>query len=196
MRVVAGTRGGTRRHGAELDDAIRQAVRDELDAHGYAGLTFEGVARRAQTSKPVIYRRYASRSAMVVDVWVRDSPTPEHPFVSTGELRADLIALARAFADRFERIGVETMRGLLAESPTEQLEQLSAPSAWVNAAMHTLMEAARARGDITRAELPPRLRELPIALVRHELIFTGSFGDQALTEIIDTIWMPLLVAAP
>jgi AcrR family transcriptional regulator len=38
--------------------AIRAATRAELADYGYAGVTFEGVARRAQTSKPVLYRRY------------------------------------------------------------------------------------------------------------------------------------------
>ena len=56
----------TRRRGAELDDAIYRAVFDELVDHGYVGLTFEGVARRAQTSKPVLYRRWPNRLDMVV----------------------------------------------------------------------------------------------------------------------------------
>lgn len=196
MGVVAGERAGARRHGAVLDEAIRQAVRDELDAHGFAGLTFEGVARRARTSKPVIYRRYDSRSAMVIDVWLRDSPDPDESFVSSGELRADLIAVARAFAERFEHIGGETLRGLLAQSEPAQIERLSAPSEWVLEAMQTLLDAARARGEITRVDFPSRVHGLPITLVRHEVIFTGSFGEQALTEIIDMVWMPLLVASP
>lgn len=183
-----------RRYGAALDEAIRQAVRDELEAHTYARLTFEGVAKRAQTSKPVIYRRYASRAQMVIDAWVRYTPTHEPPFVSSGELRRDLLTMARAFSNRFERIGVETMRGLLAEMPPNQIERITDPSPWVRSALATLLVAAQQRGEITRTTFPSRLQSLPLVLVRHELMFTGTFGETALTEIIDTVWMPLLIA--
>ena len=47
----------TRRSGEELREAILDAVLCELFDRGYAGLTFDGVAHRAHTSKPVIYRR-------------------------------------------------------------------------------------------------------------------------------------------
>ena len=55
-----------RRRDEELLGGIRQAVRDELRDHGYPGVTFEGVARRAGTSKPVLYRRFDSRAEMVL----------------------------------------------------------------------------------------------------------------------------------
>ena len=194
MNAVEKSPIATRRYGAELDEAIRQAVRDELEDHSYAGLTFEGVARRAQTSKPVIYRRYSSRAQMVIDAWVQYALEPDELFVSSGMLREDLLSVARAFADRFARVGIETMRGLLAEIPPEQVQSLTTPSPWVVAALTTTLDAARARGEITRGPLPQRIHSLPLVLVRHELIFTGAFGDDALTEIIDLVWLPLLVA--
>lgn len=182
----------TRRHGAALDEAIRQAVRDELQAKTFAGLTFDGVARRARTSTPVIYRRYSSRAQMVIDAWVQYSPSTASPYASSGDLRDDLLALGRAFADRFERIGIETMRGLLAEMPPDQAELLTTPSPWVLAALTTILDAARQRGDITQAVLPLRVQSLPLVLVRHELIVTGSLDETALTEIIDMVWLPIL----
>ena len=39
----------------------------ELIAHGYAGLTIDGVALRAEVSKSTLYRRWGSREPLVVD---------------------------------------------------------------------------------------------------------------------------------
>ena len=194
MATVEKSTVATRRHGAELDEAIRQAVRDELEQHTYTGVTFEGVARRAQTSKPVIYRRYSSRAHMVIDAWLQYVDSEDPQFVSSGDLRSDLFVVARTLANRFELIGIDTMRGLLAEMPTEHLQLLTEPSSWVIGAMESLLNAAHDRGDITRWPIPARLESLPLALARDELIFTGAFGDEALTDIIDTIWLPLLLA--
>jgi len=185
----------TRRYGPELDEAIRQAVREELEEHTYSGLTFEGVARRARTSKPVIYRRYASRAHMVIDAWIQYSPTKDKLFVSSGSLREDLLMLGREFSDRFEHIGIDTMRGLLAEIPADQLQSLTATtSSWVLQSLTTILDKARERGEITRGPLPPRVQSLPLVLVRHELLFTGTLDDGALAELIDTVWLPLLTA--
>lgn len=188
-----------RRHGAALDEAIRQAVRDELADRGYADLTFEGVAKRARTSKPVIYRRYGSRAQMVLDAWIGPTsldPVPE----STGSLREDLRALGRAFSARFERIGVDTIRGLLAEVPPDQIHHLTeATSSWARDALAVVLAAASERGEIVIDRLPRRVIELPIVLVRNELLFSGDLAggvllERAIDESIDDICLPLLTA--
>ncbi|RSZ63168.1 TetR/AcrR family transcriptional regulator [Corynebacterium hylobatis] len=187
----------TRRRGAELDEAIRQAVRDELEAHGYAALTFEGVARRAQTSKPVIYRRYESRALMVVDAWIRPTPSDPEP-TSTGDLREDFRLLARAVFERFSRIGIETLRGILAELPPEQIPKLTeTTTSWARDALHVVLAAARERGEIGSRPLPEHVAELPIVLMRNELFFTGRpdtapLRDREIDRIIDDICLPLL----
>ncbi|TPX01055.1 helix-turn-helix transcriptional regulator, partial [Schumannella luteola] len=56
----------TRRRGAELEDAILDAVWDEIAEKGYGGLTYEAVATRARTSRAVLYRRWPSREELVL----------------------------------------------------------------------------------------------------------------------------------
>lgn len=187
----------TRRRGQELDEAIRQAVRDELDEYGYAALTFEGVARRARTSKPVIYRRYGSRALMVVDAWIRPTPSDPTP-TSTGDLREDLRLLARAVFERFSHIGIDTLRGLLAELPPEQIPRLTfTTTSWARDALSGVLAAAQERGEISSQPLPAHISELPIVLMRNELFFTGRLDatqpdEGILDEIIDDICIPLL----
>ncbi|WP_141871564.1 TetR/AcrR family transcriptional regulator [Microbacterium saperdae] len=83
--------------------AIRAATIAELTEHGYAGVSFEGVARRAQTSKPVLYRRYSSRAHLVVDAWSDRAPLTL-PALGSGSLRGDLIGGCEAVSERFQRV--------------------------------------------------------------------------------------------
>ena len=54
-----------RRRGGVLDQAIRSAVLELVIDHSVAGVTMETVVYRAGTSKPVVYRRWYSRSALL-----------------------------------------------------------------------------------------------------------------------------------
>ncbi|UUT35399.1 TetR/AcrR family transcriptional regulator [Microbacterium elymi] len=58
-----------RRRGEELEQAILQAGWDQLLEGGYPGFTIDAVAERVQTSRSVIYRRWADRQGC----WTRPS---------------------------------------------------------------------------------------------------------------------------
>ncbi|OLT48959.1 hypothetical protein BJF85_10900 [Saccharomonospora sp. CUA-673] len=181
----------TRRSGEELREAILDAVREELFERGYAGLTFDGVAHRAHTSKPVIYRRYTSRAQMVIDALIRSAPA-DLPAETTGTLRGDLLALGTALAGRFEQLGIHTIRRLIAEIDDDLLPQMaelaSAP------AEKTLLRAlsdARARGELPPEPLPQRVAMLPLALLSHDMLFHGHLDDAGVLDIVDTICLPM-----
>ncbi|MCL7377053.1 TetR/AcrR family transcriptional regulator [Streptomyces sp. 35G-GA-8] len=52
----------------EVTDALRTAYFQELAAVGYGKLSLEAIARRAGTGKAAIYRRWASKQAMTVEL--------------------------------------------------------------------------------------------------------------------------------
>lgn len=87
-------RGPGRPREARYDEAILTATLQMLQAEGYLGLTIEGVAARAGVSRPTVYRRWASKPALVVAALVQSTrlavPEPD-----TGSLRGDLIAMQR-----------------------------------------------------------------------------------------------------
>jgi AcrR family transcriptional regulator len=56
----------TRRRGEALEDALLDAAWDELVEVGYGRFTIDGVAARAGTSRPVIYRRWPVRSDLAI----------------------------------------------------------------------------------------------------------------------------------
>src|SRR5918994_587654 len=53
---------------ADVTEAIRGAVFEELAAVGYARMSIEGIARRAGVGKTAVYRRWRSKLHLVLDV--------------------------------------------------------------------------------------------------------------------------------
>ncbi|KRD06954.1 TetR family transcriptional regulator [Mycobacterium sp. Root265] len=185
----------TRRRNDALMTAIRDAVRAELTEHGYAALTFEGVARRAKTSKPVLYRRYRTRAHMVVDALPNLRWEPDDlVFDATESLRENLLTLFAAIVDNFVAIGVDNYRRLVADADDDLLDLLHAQI--IGLAERTVYPAlARAR---ERDEIGPReISRLPAMsigyLLRDRLLFTrAEVGRDAIAEILDTVYLPLI----
>jgi AcrR family transcriptional regulator len=184
-----------RRRDDVLMSAIREATRDELTDHGYPGVTFEGVARRAKTSKPVLYRRYRSRAHMVVDALLvlPRQPVPASPSPS---LREDLLALLDAIMLRIDRIGINTYRSLIADADDELFETITTQLAELaDQTIHRALSDARDRGEIGPAEIPDRAATAIAALVRNEVFFArGPVGRAALIDILDNVYLPLIDA--
>jgi AcrR family transcriptional regulator len=96
----------TRRRNDKLMAAIHEATRAQLAERGYAGVTFEGVARRARTSRSVLYRRYRSRAQMVADALGALRWQPD--WMTTGTLRQDLLLILTAILESFYIVGIDT----------------------------------------------------------------------------------------
>ncbi len=188
-----------RRRGVDLENALLDAAWRELADVGFDDLTFEAVARRAATSRAVLYRRWPSKAELVAAaarhaIATERGPVPE----PTGTLRGDLLAWLR-WANRTDvrtlvtaslHIGTEAGAGPLAFA--EVRERLLPPRP---ATVMSPIEAAVARGEIDPARLTPRLATLHFALFRHEVLFTGrALTEDAIREIVDDIVVPLLTA--
>jgi AcrR family transcriptional regulator len=173
--------------------AIREATRAELAEHGYSGVTFEGVSRRAKTSKPVLYRRYPSRAHMVVDALLA-LPRKPVPASATPSLREDLLRLGDAILERFHRIGIDTYRRLIADADDELLDIITAQLAELaDQTIYRALSDARDRGEIGASPIPDRAATAIVALVRNEVFFTRNPVDQeAMTDILDNVYLPLI----
>src|SRR5690242_8034538 len=79
-----------RRPDPALDDAIRAAVVDVLAHEGYAALTMETVAVVAGVSKATIYRRWPSKTELLVSV-IESASDDSLAVIDTGGLRDDLV---------------------------------------------------------------------------------------------------------
>ncbi|HEY2504810.1 MAG TPA: TetR/AcrR family transcriptional regulator [Mycobacterium sp.] len=175
--------------------AIREATRAELADHGYPRVTFEGVARRAKTSKPVLYRRYRSRAHMVVDALLA-VPRQPVPACGTPSLREEMLALLDAMMARFRRIGIDTYRSVIADADDELVDTITAQLAELaDQTIYRALSDARERGEIGAAEIPERAATAIAALMRNELFFSrGPVGKEALIDILDNVYLPLIEA--
>lgn len=182
-----------RRRADELRDAIRAAVLDEVHDRGYTGLTFEGVARRAGTSKPVLYRRYDSRAEMAIEAFVAARiSTPPADF--TGPLRADLVALLSGILARIDRDGVLTFRGVIGEVDDATVARvanlvLAQFAGWLDG----ILARARDAHELGPAPVPARVIKAIVALARNEILFVHGVGEDPDVEgLVDEVILPLL----
>ncbi|NUT53270.1 MAG: TetR/AcrR family transcriptional regulator [Saccharothrix sp.] len=194
---MAGTK--SRRRGAELEQAILDAAWAELREVGYARLTIEAVATRAGTSKPVIYRRWAGRAELVLAAWVRKIPT-EHDVPDTGSLSGDLRALFSRIARRADSMMNEMVAGVMGEAfrhPEVAAllgERLANPSP-LSTAVETIVGKAVERAELAPVDLPPRVKRLPLDLIRTESMMAAcgpGLTDEAVASLVDDVFVPLL----
>ncbi|WP_197079734.1 TetR/AcrR family transcriptional regulator [Corynebacterium kalinowskii] len=186
----------TRRTGEQLLDAIADAVLSEIKAVGYQGVTYEGVARRAQTSKPVLYRRFPTRPEMVYAAIARRATfqLASHNFPT---LRENLIATLRLVRANVDELGIDTSMGLIAESTPELRAKISgsAFSPALQAIGHHVASAVE-RGELPCPITSERLIRLPFSCLMIELLSQGTASDDTIEDIVDTIVLPTYRAVP
>ncbi|MFF0297191.1 TetR/AcrR family transcriptional regulator [Kitasatospora sp. NPDC004615] len=104
------TRGKGRPRSAAADQAILDATREALAELGWGGLTMGDVAQRAGVAKTTLYRRWPSKSELVVDAIA--SLFDQLECADLGSLQADIEAVVARFAELLNR--PETQAALLA----------------------------------------------------------------------------------
>jgi AcrR family transcriptional regulator len=185
-----------RRRGDELNDAIYEATLAELTEVGYAELTMERVAARAKASKGSLYRRWPSRTELVVDA-IR-SQQPSHSVPDTGDLRADLLALMHKVAGYLEGPRGEAVRGLAVEV-TRNPELLRTLRAEVmDSAVPPMLEVLRhgaVRGTVRPGALTPLVAQVGPGLIRqHFMAYGAPIAPEFIEDVVDQVMLPLVVA--
>lgn len=186
----------TRRRGEQLEQAILEAAWAELAEVGYTALTIEAVAKRAGTSKPVIYRRWQSRAALVIAAWARRQPIDE-TIPHLGSLRADLLWLFSRIAMRMDAMMSQTIAGVMAEAfkhpEVQALLRDRLNSAPLTSSVSTVVANAISRGELTPVNPPPRVLRLPLDLLRAEAMLSGTpLSEEIIATMVDDIYLPLL----
>jgi AcrR family transcriptional regulator len=185
----------SRRRGSALEEAILDAAWDVLETDGWGGFTFGRVAERAQSSKPVLYRRWRTREELLRATLRRRGETSRSDKPDTGSLRGDVIALLTQLNElRSSVAAVLSMRlsaqfdGLLL-SPAELRQELIAGQ---ETSMDVFAARAAARGELGPRPLPARVASLPTDLFRHEVLMTlEPVAPEVITQIVDDVFLPL-----
>jgi AcrR family transcriptional regulator len=187
----------SRRRGEELEQAILDAAWDEFQAVGYSKLTMEGIAKRAGTSKPVLYRRWSSPVDLMIACAANRIPKAE-AVPDTGTLRGDTIALLTLAHERMRMVGQTAMLSMLAQvSVDPEARKVLIEGIVLNLVKSlgdTVYTRAIARGELAEEHLTERLTRLPIDLMRNEFILFGNVAPNAIEEMLDQVILPALRA--
>jgi AcrR family transcriptional regulator len=156
----------------------------------------DSIAARAGTSKGVMYRRWTSKSELIMAALQRQSLAfpPEAP--DTGSLRSDLLAVLRPFVQRFNRMGQQAIFSLISYYHGDPeflayVQQLFIGSSYQ--AMASVLQRAVARGEVHPDKVTPRITRLPVDLVRYDALNSRKpFTMSGVEEVIDEIVLPLI----
>lgn len=186
-----------RRRGEELREAVFAAALAEIADVGLRGASMDRIAKRAETGKSALYRRWPNVRALALDVFIttmeENLPTPE---ASSGCLRTDLLDSMSTLADELTGdLGI-VLRELISEGAhdaslvAEFQTRFGLPK---QAELVAMIQQAMTRGEIPPAPVDPYVLQLPAALVLHSLVMTGSCpSPPEITHIVDGIMLPLL----
>jgi AcrR family transcriptional regulator len=186
-----------RRRGSELEDAILDAGWDVLVEHGYPGFTYEAVAGRARTSRPVLYRRWPQRDDLLLATITRFWRSQPIAVPDTGSLRDDALGfLHNVNAARVRMITLISVQLMDYSRDTgtslSQLREALRPPGQPTA-FETIVARAVERGELPAGPRSSRVVNLPFDLVRHDILMTlCAVPGETVAEIVDEVWLPLL----
>ncbi|SOC18354.1 TetR family transcriptional regulator [Alloalcanivorax xenomutans] len=185
-----------RRRGADLEAALLEAAWTELTERGYSGLTMEGVANRAGTSRPVLARRWNHKAELAIAA-IRQQMA-KHPMAvaDRGDLRTELLEYLELASTRAKGIAaVFTLFSSEYFQDTSSTPQdlRTALLAGGKETLRALLDRAVERGEILEQNLAPPVDTLLGVLFRHHVLMTFSPPPEALrTAWVDRIFLPLV----
>jgi AcrR family transcriptional regulator len=181
---------------ATRDADILDAALDVLAEEGYDGMTVDMVAARAKAGKATLYRRWPSKTELVLDaVACMKKPGPDYDQLpDTGTLRGDMIALIKPMSIKDGERKARVMAGLVSmlsrnpELADAANEAIVAPRARVNT---MLLRRAIERGEISADVDIESLALVSSAMVSYRSLILQKPVDRAfLIRIIDSILLP------
>jgi AcrR family transcriptional regulator len=168
-----------------VDQAILAATLRLLGEVGYAQLTMEQVAARADVGKASLYLRWPSKDALIEHAIRQHGPiVAEVP--DTGSLAEDMRHLLHALVRRRDpaSTALPAIAGEAVRNPQLREVFRRAITAAVPAAVRTIVQRAIDRGELPSTSDVELLAALPLALLQH----LHAISDQRPgTEVVDRI---------
>ncbi len=187
----------SRRRGKSLEEAILAATWAELTERGYSSLTLEAVAKRSGTSRPVLHRRWKSRTDLVAAALMRHFALHPVGVPDLANLRDELALLLRQLADRGTPMVVQIILAMSEDLAREGRNIAVLRSRIVDdGPMNAIILRGIGRGEIDSCRLTPHIVSLPQDLLRHQAIMTNDgITDDFIFIVLDQIFLPLVSRA-
>jgi AcrR family transcriptional regulator len=188
----APARGRGRPRSAEAEQAILDATLRMLGTRGVAGTTIEGVAADAGVGKTTIYRRWPTKTALILAAISDLVPSGDPP--DTGSMAGDMAALAETQQRRLAGSG---LAGIVPRVLAESMSDPELHKDFVDRVVKPFRQLLRLfieRG-IERGELRPDLEVEPLVDLLHSIPIYKilmSRGDPASLEQVPWAYLPLL----
>ena len=181
---------------ATRDDDILNAALDILAEVGYDGMTIDMVAARARAGKATLYRRWPSKTELVIDAvaCMKNKDIDFDSLPDTGTLRGDFIAMMKAHTIKDGAQKMQVMAGLVSliarnpELAEAARAAVIAPRAEIN---RRFLQRAIDRGEI-RADIDiPFIASISPSMVTYRTMMLGKPVDREyLIQILDNVVLP------
>jgi AcrR family transcriptional regulator len=188
----APARGRGRPRSQKADQAILDATLRMLGTQGVAGMTIEGVAADAGVGKTTIYRRWPTKTDLILAA-ISDLVPPGDP-PDTGTMAGDMAALAETQQRRLVGSGLS---GIVPRVLAESMSSPKLHQDFVDRVVNPFRELLRLfieRG-IERGELRADLEVEPLVDLLHSIPIYKilmSRGDPASLEQVPGAYLPIL----
>jgi AcrR family transcriptional regulator len=189
---------GGRKQDRSRDADILDATLEVLAEVGFADMTMDMVARHAHAGKATIYRRWTSKSELIVDAvdrLKRSQVDIEH-LPDTGTLRGDLLALFKAQSAEEAERRLRAVAGVVSLITHDRSFSDSAHAVLVEPwadAHFILMKRAADRGEIpATADIQAVCQVLPAMAAYRALVQRKPFDREFLVSIVDGVILPAL----
>jgi AcrR family transcriptional regulator len=187
-----------RRRDSSRDGAILDAALEVLAEAGFARLTMDAVAARAGAGKATLYRRWPSKTELVVDAVARmkREQVDTGSLPDTGDLREDLLGLFRPQSAREGERRLRIMAGLASMLVQDEASADAVSAAIVQPwaeAHRFLMRRAVERGEASAAADVDTLSQVVASMAAYRaLVQRRPFDRDFLVSLVDGVLMPAL----
>jgi len=180
---------------SDLDKRIYVAVIEELAASGFAAFTIKSVARRSNTTRSAVYRRWPSKAELIRSVFssymeLEEVRSPE----SAGSLRADLLVRARLLASRMTPTAARAIMSVLLIDDDDdgyfsqvRTKMIQIETAATSAILDRAFESGEISWSVSAGEIAVILPSLLFTLV---LVHRKAATESILLSYVDGIVLP------
>jgi len=189
-RATTGARAPGRPRSEVAHRAILDAARELLIEEGFTRLRLEHVAARAGVGKNTIYRRWASKEDLTLELLL-ELAKPHLAIRDVGDTRAELLAAVenpiRAITETPFGPVIRAMMSQIAGNPAIGDPFRSAVVAARRAEIRRVIERGMARGDLRADADASVATELLAGPVYFRLVFGGALDDDLARRVVDTV---------
>jgi AcrR family transcriptional regulator len=161
----------------QVVEKVRAATMAELARMGFGGLTIEGVAKAANVNRTTIYRRWPSKSALLLAVLEPGLQRFDHD-LDTGSVGGDLLALMLMVGQTAALPEGQAVHRAVGSTSEELKELVEAVNERALGAFRRALVRARARGEVG----PTDDTEVIAHLAFFGVVLWGETRERAPTE--------------